>query len=204
MDALRAREATSPLPPTPAETFESRALREQLGAAGLRVRSLHSYRDGGVRRLEAAAEFSDLAELRRSPLRGGQAEWRFERGREPNTIRAIMYPRGEAAWRAGRDQVRRLGDVVTREESEMFARAKAELDGMILHWTFEMPGSVIAHSRNLRRVDDRRVEAVVTTTDVRSMRELIQHTAPRFEVIFDGQDCTFALDPEPAAPDATR
>lgn len=187
----------------PLRLFNARVVRRELLDAGLRCRNVKSYEARSRRFVEVDAEFTDLATLRKSPLLGGAAEWQLQRGPRPGLARLVFFPRGEAAWRQSFTEARRIAGRPTERETAYFERIRPEMRGMSVHWTLELPGQVVGHSKNLRALGDRRVQAVVTELDIRDPQSLVRQLAPRYEVVFDASECRLTFDPAPRTSPAT-
>ncbi|MEM7203729.1 MAG: hypothetical protein AAF628_25925 [Planctomycetota bacterium] len=181
--------------------FDPAPVRREIEAAGLEDVAVRTFEERQRRYLEIQATFDGVATLRRSPLLGGAAEWRFERGPRPGVARLVLYPRGEAAWREGWDRARRLAEGIGAREQSFFARARRQAEGLEVSWTLELPGEVVAHSRNLVREAPRRVTAAVRAEQLTTPGALVRLLAPRYEVMFDARECTFALDPPASVAD---
>ncbi len=172
----------------PRALVDPTAVRAALGAAGMRCHSLVARPEGDQPHIDVVAHFDDFASLQRSPLCGGGVEWQLHPTEQPGVLRLSVFPRGEAAWRNAFTAAHGLAerDPADRAELERMVDDLPQLPGpqLIMHWVFELPGDVVSHSQNTRRVGPRRVESIVTAADIASPRDLLRQLAPRFEVAF--------------------
>lgn len=177
----------------PLEVFERESVTRELRRAGLTLRAHHV--DDRRRVVEVEAAFDNLAQLRASPLLGRKAEWLIVEGRTPATRHLVLYPRGRAAWLQARREAAGLAEAADDERRrKLFESRRAKLRGLGVRLEIELPGDVIACSKNLTRTGPRTVAATVEASDLHGPRDLVLALAPRYEVAFDARGCTFPVD----------
>jgi hypothetical protein len=180
--------------------FHRAQVEKELAAAGLKLTE-HKVEDARRgRRAALTARFENLEQLRRSPLCGSRADWVFTKGPLKGTIQLTYYPQGRAAWVEARQKAselqKRPNDPVVER---FFAKQKAQLRGLDISVTINLPGTVLMAYGDMRETGLRQVQVRVRDEDVKTPRDLILALAPRYQVVFDGRDCKLPLVPaEPA------
>jgi hypothetical protein len=174
--------------------FDEARVRSELQEAGLKLEHHRAFENRQRRCVEIEASFPTIAVLRRSPLSGSAAEWRFVRGEKPGTVHVILYPQGRAAWRRAREQAREIETAPDPNLLAFFERRREELRGLEIELSLRLPGAVLACSSNLTRIGRDAVAAKITDGDVRTPRDLVLLLAPRYEVLIDGRGCAFPLE----------
>lgn len=178
----------------PVRIFDASLVREEVTTAGMECKKVKTFTERRRRFIEVEAEFASLEKLRASPLAGGEAEWEFFQGKRPGTVFAAFYPRGKVAYRVAQEKARLLTSKPSEREQQYFQRTVSQMKGLKLKWVLNLPGDVLALSKNTAKTGDRQITATVSEEDITSPKELILLLAPRFEVVFDGSACTFPLD----------
>mgnify|MGYP000356742445 CR=1 FL=1 len=145
----------------PAKSFEPATLRRQLDGAGMECTKLELEEPRAHRRLTVKASFDSLAKLRKSPLGGGAAEWKFLPAAKPGRWRVILYPRGRAAWLDAKQRVAKLPNPLPEREAAYFAKRRAEMAGLKVRVVLRLPGDVLLHTKNLRKTGPREVTATI-------------------------------------------
>lgn len=176
------------------QLFEQDVVRREFEAAGIDLVSHRSFEARRRRCVEIEAKFSGLDGLRASPLSGPRSEWRFVRGDKAGTINVIFYPTGRESWLRARQQAAELQGELDPAIASFFERRRAELQDIDLQLQLQLPGAVLACSKNLTKASADIVTARVRAEDIRTPGDLVLALAPRYEVLIDGQACTFALE----------
>ena len=196
--------AHNPLRKAPDMTavFHRTKVEKELAAIGLKLveHKVVDARHG--RRASLAARFDNLEQLRKSPLGGSRADWIFTKGPLKGTIQLAYYPRGRAAWVEAQKKVLELqkkpNDPIVQS---FFARQTAQLKGLDISVTINLPGTVLMAYGDLRETGLKQVRARVRGTDIKTPKNLILALAPRYQVVFDGRGCKLPL---ASAPDKMR
>lgn len=178
----------------PQQLFDEERVRAELEEAGLKLEAHRAFEERQRRCVAIEASFRSLDALRRSPLSGSGAEWRFVRGETPGTAHVILYPQGRAAWRNAREQVRQMQEEPDPSVLAWFERQRQALQGLDVELTLRLPGAVLACSANMTKTALDTVAATITADDVRTPADLVQLLAPRYEVLIDARACTFVLE----------
>jgi len=198
LDAARRQAAIAPegsaAKSDPTQIFDAELVRDEVTAAGLACTKVKTFQERRRRFIEVEAGFDSIEELRKSPLAGGEAEWEFTKGKRPGSVFVTFYPRGRAAYRVALEKAKRLPADPGDKEQQYFKRAVSQMKGLELQWVLNLPGDVLAYSKNTKRTGPRQITATVTADDITSPEALITLLAPRFEVVFDARGCTFPLD----------
>jgi hypothetical protein len=192
---LRAKaEASQTGAADPGALFDRKTMEKELVAGGLTLRSHEVEKIGSGRRVAMEVGFDTFDGLTRSPLTGSQAEWTIESGPLPDTLMLTLYPQGKEAWVAGRRRAQGVGDDLDPVELEFFRRQQERFQGLDLSLRFELPGTVLRHTRNMKRIDQRTVVASIQGKDIRTPQDLIRRLAPRYQVVFAGKGCSIQTD----------
>lgn len=178
----------------PDHLFDREHVREELDELGIELVGHRVFEQRRRRFVEIEAKFAEIDQLRRSPLGGVRAEWKFVRGERPGTAHVIFYPQGREAWLRGRKQAAELrGKPLDASMRGVFEKRRAELAGLDVAVTLQLPGKVIAQSKNLERAAADRVVAKIRGADIKSPADLVGALAPRYEIVIDASACTFDI-----------
>ena len=180
--------------------FHRSKVEKELAAIGLKLTE-HKVVDARLgRRAALAARFENLDQLRKSPLGGSRADWIFTKGPLKDTIQLAYYPQGRAAWVAAQQKVLELQKKPNDETlRSFFAKQKAQLKGLDISVTINLPGTVLMAYGDLRETGLTQVRARVKGVEIKTPKDLILALAPRYQVVFDGRDCKLPLSAAPAA-----
>ncbi len=179
--------------------FHRAKVEKELAAVGLELTEHKVVSASHQREALLAVRFQNLEQLRRSPLGGGGADWIFTKGPLKDTIQLEYYPRGRAAWLESRQKVLELQkhpkDPILQG---FFSRQAAQLQGLDITVTINLPGTVLKAYGDLRETGLRQVQARVRAKDIKTPKDLILALAPRYRVVFDGRGCNLLLASTPA------
>jgi len=184
----------------PEQLFEKDVVRREFEDAGLELVAHRSFEERRHRCVEIEAKFAGLDGLRASPLSGPHPEWRFVRGAKAGTINVIFYPTGRDSWLRARKQAAELQGELDPTIASFFEKRRAELRDIDLQLELKLPGAVLACSKNLTETGTDAVTARVRAEDIRTPSDLVLALAPRYEVLVDGRQCTFALEEREVKP----
>lgn len=194
-EAGRAMAVTAPEGGTaPRQLFEQQAVQKELEAAGLRLVAYETGGDAGRRQVSLQVAFASPAELRRSPLLGGRAEWEFAAGPRPGTVRIALYLQGRSAWLQARAQAEALARGADPTAASFFDKRKQQLQGLDVQLRLQLPGKVLQWTRTLERTGDCEVLAKVSAAEIKTPEDLVRKLAPRFEVVIDASGLKLPLD----------
>ncbi len=179
----------------PLAIFRQAKVTKEFGDQGLVMASYKTYRERRRRWVEWDLEFPSMGKLNRSGVFGGKSEWYSLPGRHRGGIRLVCYPQGFAAYqaathKAGEIRKTPMGPV----QKHYFRSQKSKVAGLNVKIGFELPGEIRWCSSNLRKTDDKRVEAVIRADDILSPEDLVLALAPRYEIEFDGRGCSINID----------
>lgn len=195
---LASVDPTNPFDPL-ASSDREQVVRE-LDGTGLALLD-HSAAPKGKRGFDLRLGFDDAAELRRSPLLGSRAEWRFEAGPREGMARVVLFPQGEVAWREARAKVQQMLDDPSSLDQDRvrgwFEGKKAEMEGLDVTLRLRLPGRVLGCTNNLSRDPDdpNAVVVEIRAEQITKPEDLLRWLAPRFLVDFDARGMRFPLDP---------
>ena len=176
----------------PLTVFDNELVDGELNALGMELLSHRTWNERRRRFVEIETGFASIADLRKSPLAGSNAEWVVlpGKGRWEGKLRLIFYPQGRVAWQKARQQLQDMKGQVDPVARSLFERRRKEVKGLDISLHIDVPGE-IAWVYNLKKTGPRAASARVTEADIEGPEDLIQLLAPRFEVIFDGRGCTW-------------
>ena len=177
----------------PAALFTEEKVEKELVAAGLELVTHQTELLGAARKVSLVARFGSRAALERSPLAGSSAEWEFAPGPAKGTIEMTLYPQGKLAWGQARIKAAQMSGTVDQVLSDFFDKRRGQLDGLDLMLRFRLPGKVLRYTRNMEQTGENEVMARVTSEQIRTPRDLVRRLAPRFQVVFASQGCTFDI-----------
>ena len=175
--------------------FDRKKVEKELVESGLKLTShkVSEVRNG--RRATLVAKFQSLEQLRKSSVGGGRADWIFKEGPVKGSIHLAYYPRGRAAWVQARQKAAELrkkpNDPLVRS---FFEKRKAQLEGLDLSMTINLPGTVLMCYGEVRETGLKQAQVRVTGSGIKTPVDLVLALAPRYEVVFDGRGCTFAVE----------
>lgn len=187
----------------PLAVFDEEQVGSELTAAGMQLERHEVDRTGGLRTVDLTAAFAGFEALQKSPLSGSAAEWELVEGPRPGLLKLTFYPQGQAAWREARARAEQLGDGDDPVLQQFFETRQKQLAGLDVRFTLRLPGKVWLWTRNMERVAEQEVRAVVTAAQIETPQDLVRRLAPRFQVVFDASG-TALLEQVTAAGDKDR
>lgn len=176
--------------------FDKKQATAEFAAAGLSL-GKHTVRERrSSQTLELEAGFRDLGMLRNSPLTGGKADWILKKGGEGRTA-LFYYPTGKAGWKDARKRIKALGkNPPTPRMLAFFRKKQAEMKGLDIRLTLNLPGRVLRKSKNLQAgKTPNQVIARITAAQIRSPADLLSMMAPCYIIEFDSRQCSFGPNP---------
>lgn len=177
----------------PTAVFDRAKTERDLGAAGLELSKYRTTQDAGTRTVELTATFDGFSALQKCPLNGTQAQWVLAEGPKRGTAKLTLYPQGRTAWLESRQKAEKLRSDVDPVMADFFVKRQQQLAGLDLVLRIDVPGEVRLWTKNMEKTGDRQVTARIRAADIRTPEDLVRRLAPRFEVIFDADDCSLPL-----------
>ena len=171
----------------PRAVFDQEKVGAELVAAGLELTAHKVAQKAGVRTVDLTATFKDFATLQKSPLCGSAAEWELSAGPKPGLGKLTLYPQGKVAWEQARKKAKEMAEQLDPVAETFFRSRQAQLAGLDVAVTFQLPGDVLVWTKNMEKVSDREVRARVTAEQIKTPKDLVRRLAPRYEVIFDAR-----------------
>ncbi|MCB9888369.1 MAG: hypothetical protein H6836_02245 [Planctomycetes bacterium] len=163
----------------------------ELASAGMTLRKHEVLERRDTRVLQMEAGFKGLSELRRNPLTGGQADWILKKGPAGRTA-LFFFPMGKQAWKDAQLRIKELERKPSALMLAYFRSKQAELRGLDLKLTLELPGRVVGRSANLSAgAKPNQVVAHIDAASIRTPRDLLASLAPCYAIEFDSRGCTF-------------
>lgn len=171
--------------------FDKKQATAEFATAGMTVEKHDVKEKRSSQSLDLEVSFPSLTALGASPLGGGRSNWILKDGGEGRTA-LFFYPMGKAAWKEAQTRIGELEKQPSEQLLVFFQKRRAEIAGLDLTLTINLPGRVYKTSENLSVGEQpTQVIARVTAASMQTPRDLLTLLAPCYFVEFDSRKCSF-------------
>ena len=174
-----------------AGVFDKKQATAEFAAAGLTVDNHEVKEKRSSQTLDLEVSFPNLKSLAASPLGGGRSDWILLDAGEGKTA-MFFYPMGKEALKKVQRRIRDLDKQPSEQLRAFFMKRRAEIAGLDLTLTINLPGEVCKKSENLSvEKQSTQVIARITAASIQAPRDLLALLAPCYVAEFDSRLCTW-------------